>query len=172
MGVLRLGFLALLLGHLGAEHDVTEEPLRGLLVVLGRRTQLVHREGHDIRRARQVHPLDVQLLHRGAVHHDHRELGEGVDPHARERVAGDVEDRLLVDLGSGLVVDVDRHGALLLLPVVAAAAPLAAAVLLALAVVVLLVRVDDTADELVPDDILGGEPGEVHVVDASRISWT
>ena len=46
------------------------------------------------------------------VHDDHRELGERMDAHPGEGIAGDVEDRLLVDLGAGLVVDVDRHGAL------------------------------------------------------------
>ena len=40
------------------------------------------------------------------------------------------------------------------------------AVLGAVLAVVLLVRVDDTADQLVPDDILGREPGEVDVVEA------
>src|SRR4051812_46008432 len=41
-----------------------------------------------------------------------------------------------------------------------------AAVGRAVALVVLLVRVDDTADQPVPDDIVRGEPGEVDVVDA------
>jgi hypothetical protein len=56
-----------------------------------------------------VHPLHVQLLHRVGVHHDHRQLGQRVDAHAVQGVAGGVEDRLLVDLPAGLVVDVDRH---------------------------------------------------------------
>ncbi|WP_311137756.1 hypothetical protein [Streptomyces sp. I6] len=53
----------------------------------------------------------MELLHGLGVHNDHREFGERVDAHPREGVAGDVEDRPLVDLDAGLVVDVDRHGA-------------------------------------------------------------
>src|SRR3954471_14897468 len=51
-----------------------------------------------------------------------------------------------------------------LLPLVTAA--LVGAVLRTVLAVVLLVRVDDTADQLVPDDILGRQPGEVDVLEA------
>src|SRR5690349_996761 len=49
-----------------------------------------------------------------------------------------------------------------LLPLVTAA--LVGAVLRTVVAVVRLVRVDDTADQLVPDDILGRQAGEVDVV--------
>src|SRR6478609_1533297 len=109
--VLGGGGQALLLRHLGAEHDVAEQALRQVLALLAR-TQLVHGEGHHVGRSWQVHPLDVQLRHRLAVVEDHGELGLRMDPHLVEGVAGDVEDGLLVDVPPGLVGDVDRHGGL------------------------------------------------------------
>ncbi len=98
---------------------------------------------------RQVHPLDVQLLHGVGVHDDHRQLGQRVDAHPLERVAGDVEDRLLVDLPSGLVVDVDRHGAVSFTFCRCGRR----AGLVAVAAVERLVGVDDTADQLVADHV-------------------
>ena len=81
-------------GDLRAEHDVAEQPRLGLLVVAARRTQLVHREGQHVGRARLVHPLDVQLLHRVGVDEQHRQLGLRVDAHPVEHEPGERDQRV------------------------------------------------------------------------------
>ena len=96
------------LGDLRAEDDVAEQPRLGLLVVVAG-AQLVHREGHDVGRALLVHPLHVVGGHRRRVHGDDRQLGERVDPEPVEHEARQRGQPVGVDVGAGLVVDVDGH---------------------------------------------------------------
>src|SRR5262245_155755 len=63
-------------------------------------------------------------------------------------------------------IDMVLLGLLPLVPGLPAPAALVGAVLGAVLAVVLLVRVDDTAHQLVPYDVVGREAGEVDVVDA------
>ena len=96
------------LGDLRAQHDVAEQP-GGRGLVLGARAQLVHREAQHVGRARLVHPLHVQLLHRALVDEHDRELGVGVHVHRVERVHREPLQGGLVDLDGRLVVDLDAH---------------------------------------------------------------
>ena len=110
-------------GDLRAEHDVPEQRRLGVVLATAglARAQLVHRERHDVGRARLVHPLHVERSHRVGVDGDDRELGERVDPQPVEHEAGELGEPVDVDVGSGLVVHVDAHE----VPIVALGAHLA-----------------------------------------------
>ena len=74
------GRLALPRGDLGAEHQVAEHALLGLLVDQAG-PQLVHREGEHVGRALLLHPLLVELGDGGLVDGLDAQLGLRVHPH-------------------------------------------------------------------------------------------
>src|SRR6476620_3144830 len=98
----------LLRGHRRAQHDVAERALLGLLA-LAAGPQLVHGEAHDVGRPGQVHPLHVEDLHGGLVDELDAEVGLRVHPHLLHDVLGAGQQLELVDVGVGLVEDVDAH---------------------------------------------------------------
>ena len=59
-------FEGLPFGHRWAQNDIAQHTLRRQLTV-PTRPQLVHGEAHDVGRAGQVHPLHVEVFHRGFV---------------------------------------------------------------------------------------------------------
>ena len=128
-------------------------------------SQLVHREGEHVGRARLAHPPLVQLGHVSPSTQQHRQLGQRVDPHLVEHVPGDRGQRRLVDVDPGLVGDLDGHGQLpwrrgRRRPAPGAPAPGGRGAACRVGVPAL-VGVDDVADQPVPDDVGAGQLGEV-----------
>lgn len=103
------GRLRLHLRDLRAEHDVAQES-RGGLLVLSAGAQLVHREAQHVGRTRLIHPLHMQLLHCALVHQHDREFGVGVHMEGVERIAGEAQQRGIVDGDARFIVDLDAHG--------------------------------------------------------------
>ena len=102
------GALRLRLRHLRADDDVAEQP-SGRRGVVGAGAQLVHREAEHVGRARLVHPLHVQLLHRGLVDEEDRDVRirmhvQQVEPEGHEPLHDG-----LVDGHARLVVHLDAH---------------------------------------------------------------
>ena len=100
----------------GPEILVYDEEFAGLLEqpgrgdgVLGARPQLVHREAEHVRGTRLVHPLHVQLLHRGLVDQQDRQLRIRMHVQVVEGVDCQALQRRLVDGDHRLVVDLDAH---------------------------------------------------------------
>ena len=76
-------------GDVRAEHDVTEQRRRRVLVVVAvvaTVVQLVHREGEYVGRSRLVHEVLVQRRHRRYVDQPDRQLHQRVHAHLVEHV--------------------------------------------------------------------------------------
>ena len=151
--------------------------------VFGARAQLVHRKAEHVGRAGLVHPLHVQLLHRGLVDEHDREFRIRVHVHRVERVRGRAAavpprrpgspDSLLTSMLtewplSSLGKAVARDAGAAFGTIGELCCLLALVVQRLLLLVVDGVRVDDAADERVPHDVVAGQAGEVDVVDVCR----
>ena len=100
--------LALLGGDVGAQHQVAEHALLGLLVDQAG-AQLVHRERQHVGRSLLVHPLLVELGDGRLVDGLDAQLGQRVHAHPVHHEAAEGGQLVDVELAAGLVEDLDRH---------------------------------------------------------------
>ena len=94
-----------------AQHDVAEDALLGLLVDQPG-AQLVHREGQHVGGALLLHPLLVQLGDGRLVDELDAQLGLRVHAHLVHHEARQPGQLGYVELGTGLVEDLDAHARL------------------------------------------------------------
>ena len=92
----------------GAEHQVAEDALLGLLVDQAG-AQLVHREGQHVGGALLLHPLLVELGDGRLVHELDAQLGLRVHAHLVHHEARQPGQLGYVELGTRLVEDLDAH---------------------------------------------------------------
>src|SRR6516225_3827502 len=110
----------LLGGNLRAQDDVAEHGGRPRVAAggpgavrpvaaRGRRAQLVHGKGEDVRGTFLAHPALVQIGDGGTIHQQYRQLRQRVDPHLVEHVPGQRRQGRLVHADPGFVAYLDAH---------------------------------------------------------------
>ena len=111
------GLLGLVAGERRAQHDVTEQGgARVGGIRAARRVQFVHREGHHVGGAFQVHPPFMQVRHDVEVDEQYGQLGQRAYAHPVQREAGGGDDRGLVDADTRFIGDLDTHALTVSLP--------------------------------------------------------